>query len=624
MFEKIAWGAAGLAAGSLIPAAALSVDYLIVNRQEAAVAAMVSRNPVYFFLGIVPVLAALLTVLYVHYRALLKEKSEELEQARGQLENTEQQAEIRNLMKELSVNLDHLVDITNNIREGICVVDKNHAIEFGYNRQFLEMFGQGDYIGKSLYDTIFRDIPAPVKKELSDFLGLCFTNTATSDDMINDVNPVSRFTLLRNEDMKVRERIMVSKVVRIKNLSGDVENVMFIFNDITLDEKLDIAFERQEKAFQDELEVMSLIYKNDRDIVNSFIDEMNAVLEKIQDRYVDIRQDETNTDLLYDIQSIVHLIKGEAFSLGFNEIALAARDFEEFIKVIGARPVTMENNLRIIELYEALYGTINKVNSVAQKMFSSGPAAGGPGEEEVVLKADKYREIRDALSDIVGNYRKRNMLTRDLVNLQKKIDHLDYIDMNLLRRELAMVNEKAAMENNKRSILNFIYDVDGLSEGEYRALKEVLIHLIRNSVAHGIEDVRTRRERRKDDAGRINIHLYEEDSGYAVLYSDDGAGFDLEKIKARAVAGGLITRGQADRMTEKEIIRLVFRKGFSTNEDPDMVSGVGIGMSAVREAVTNTLKGSLRITNKPGRGITGKIFFPAGSRPALSESEVRQ
>lgn len=614
MLEKIIWGAAGSAAGAAVSAAAVGLNYLLFAGRESGFGEMIRNVPSLLVLILVPLLAGGGAVMRVHYRALLRRKSEELALVRSRIDNPEQQEEIKKMMEELSVNLDHLVDITNNIREGICVVDRRSAIEYGYNRQFLEMFGQGDYTGKSIFDTIFRDLPDATKKELSQFLDLCFTNTATSDNMINELNPVSRFTLISNEEWKVRERILVSKIIRIKNLSGDIENVMFIFNDITLDEKLDIAFEKQERAFQDELVVMSVIYKNDRDLVNSFISEMNTILEKIQNRYVDIRQDEVNTDILYDIQSTVHLIKGEAFSLEFTEIAEAAKNFEDFIKAIHGAPVTMENNLKIIELYEALYGTIQKVNVIAQKMFAPATAAAGfTGEDEIVLKSARYQEIKGALAGIVENYRERNQLTRELVTLQKKIEHLNYIDMNLLKKELALVNEKAALQHGKRSILNFIYDVDGLSIDHYRALKEILIHLIRNSIAHGIEDVETRRSRRKDDAGRINIHVYQEDSGYMVLYSDDGAGFNLEKIKERAVANKLISRRQADRLSEGDIIKLVFRKGFSTSENPDMVSGVGIGMSAVRDAIMKSLKGSLRIANRPGRGMSGKIYFPAVS-----------
>ena len=612
MFEKLAWGAAGSAVGALVPAAAVGLQYITSSVRGAAFGEAIARNPALLFLVLVPVLAGLISVMRVHYLAELRGKSEELEQVRGRIDNPEQQEEIRKMMEELSVNLDHLVDITNNIREGICVVDRTNNIEYGYNRQFIEMFGPGEYTGKSIFDTIFHELPDLTKTELKQFLDLCFTNTATSDSMINDLNPAARFTLISNEEFKVRERILVSKIVRIKNISGDIENVMFIFNDITLDEKLDIAFEKQEKAFQDELGIMSVIYRNDRDVMNSFIGEMNTVLEKIQGRYIDIRQDEVNRDALYDIQSTVHLVKGEAFSLGLTEIAEAAKNFEDFIKMIHDAPVTMDNNLKIIELYEALYGTIKKVNAIAQKMFAPGAAAVA-GEDEIVLKSARYQEIKGALAGIIENYRERNMLTRELVSLQNKIEHLSFIDMNLLKKEIALVNEKAAVEHGKRSILNFIYDVDGLSVSHYRALKEILVHLIRNSIAHGIEDVETRRSKRKDDTGRINIHIYQEESGYTVLYSDDGAGFNLEKIRERAVANKLVSRRQADRLTEQEVVKLVFRKGFSTSDAPDMVSGVGIGMSAVRDAVTKSLKGSLRIANRPGRGLSCKIFFPAAS-----------
>lgn len=613
MNDAIKWGGGGAIIGTLVPGAALIVDMIVGERTGGGIIEWIVRNPSNLVLFAMPLFVSIGAVLYGTSRKDLIARTRELEFLRSQLNDTEQQEEIRKLMEELSVNLDHLVDITNNIREAICVVDRNHAIEFGYNKSFLDIFGQGEYIGKSIYDTIFSDMPPVQKKELREFLDLCFENTATSDDMINDVNPIHRFSILAREEAGVREKILRSKVVRIKNLSGAVENVMIIFNDITLDEKLDVAFEKQEKAFQDELEIMAVIYKNEREIMMSFISETTSILDRIQNRYVDIRQDEYNTDILLDIQGAVHLIKGEAFSLGFNDVAQAAKKFEDYLKAAASQVVTMEVNLGLIETYESLYERINRVNAISQKLFSLGGGLANAAPDDVVLDARRYEEIKSDLTSIVESYRRRKALTRELLNFQRTFEHLDYLDLRVMGKELSLINEKAAMQYGKRSVLNFIYDVDGLPEVLYRALKEVLVHLIRNSIAHGIEELAVRRERQKDDAGRINIHLYQEGKDYVVMYSDDGAGFDIEKIRHRAVEKNIVAKSAAVRLPEKDVLRLIFNADFSTTADPDMVSGLGIGMTAVKNAVSRSLKGRLLITNRPGKGMLGKIVFPAAT-----------
>ncbi len=609
MIKKILYGVIGFAAGALFPVSALMVDHLFVHQQNSPITTLL-HNPVHFFILLYPALFAVAVVAFMNIRERLSLASEELEYFESQLNASGQQDEIDKLVQELSANLEHLVEITNNIHEGICVIDRNLNIEYGYNQPFIGMFGKMEYNGKSVFDTIFRHVAGSIKKELKEYLDLCFTNTATSDDMINGVNPVGRFTYPNSEAGAMQETILKSKIVRMKNQAGTIKNVMFIFNDITLDENVDVAFKKSEKAFDDEMSIMSSIYRNDKDLVINFINEMNDVLEKIQERYMEIEQDRENARLLDEIQGIVHLIKGEAFSLGFEGIAHAAKNMEDFIKTIGDADVTMEINLQIIEHYEEIYSMVNTVNSVAQKLFSIGEGTGKISKDSITINIGQFDELKKSLRDILGKYRKSSLKIMELLHLQKKVEHLDFMDMAVLRKELNLISEKSALQYNKRILLNFIYDIDGLPKREYRSLKEVLVHLIRNSAAHGIEDVAKRRERDKYDEGRINIHIFSENSEYSVLYSDDGGGFDLKKIASTAIAQKLISPERAARLTEKETLTLVFKNGFSTKEDPDMVSGAGIGMSAVGHTVLNSLHGTLKISNKPGIGVSLKMSFP--------------
>ncbi len=613
MRKIILWGFAGFAAGLIFPAASFVADISMAGRSFVS-AGIVTLGPAYLIMLLFPAVLAAAGSAVGLFRSRLSDATSELEYLKGQLQNTEQQAEIGKLMEELSVNLDHLVDITNNIHEGICILDRNLKIEYGYNKAFLEIFGSADYIGKSVMDTVFQNLLGDVKKELREYMDLCFVNTSASDDMMNDVNPVARFSFLSADAGSVREKILKTKMVRIKNFSGDVENLMFIFNDITLDQKIDLAFEKKERAFQDEMSIMELIYKNDKDLMVSFINEMNDVLERIQAKYGEIRQNEKNTQLLYDIQGIVHLIKGEAFSLGFEEIAVAAREMEDYIKSVHDHVLTMEINLKIIELYESIFSMVNKVNLIAQKLFSIGAGTRKTASESSAIPVRQLDDLKNALKGLVEKYRGGTLDIKDLHLVQRKADHLDFTDLGLLRKELSLIHEKSAIQYGKRSELNFIYDIDGLPEREYRLLKEVLVHLIRNSIAHGIEDVSVRREKGKDDSGRINIHLFQENSNCTLLYSEDGAGFDLEKIVGRAVELKLIDRKKAENLTDRDVINIVFRSGFSTNVETDMVSGVGIGMSAVKHTVLHGLNGTLKIMNRPNKGISVKLSFPIRPR----------
>jgi two-component system chemotaxis sensor kinase CheA len=196
------------------------------------------------------------------------------------------------------------------------------------------------------------------------------------------------------------------------------------------------------------------------------------------------------------------------------------------------------------------------------------------------------------------------------MQFQKNMEQLNWVNLGLLKKELQLISEKTSVKHNRHAILNFIYDVDGMPETKYRLLREALVHLIRNSIAHGIEDTAGRRARKKEETGRINIHIFQENNSYTVLYSDDGAGFNIDLIRKKAVETGLVSEGDAAGLTENEIIGFIFRSGFSTASETDMVAGVGIGMSVVKNNIIHSLKGVLKIKNRPERGIAVTMSFP--------------
>jgi PAS domain-containing protein len=605
MNELIRWALYGAGAGLLFPLVALAAGFVRVwtGGVWAPGLELWITLPAPLFAGLAGALhgrvrrdAAALAVEHAHIRE--------------QLENTEQQEEVHKLMKELSVYLDHLVDITNNIQEAICVVDRAYNIEVGYNKRFTEIFGPKDYAGRSVFDTIFTHLWGALKKEVHEFVDLCFEGGTTADSMLNDVNPVSKFTYLYHLQGEEREKVIKSRIVRIKNVSGGVENVMFIFDDVTLEERTEQEIQVRERAFQDELGIMTLIFKNDRDLVVDFINGMNDVIVKIQEQYQDIVQDAENRDILYKILGMAHLVKGEAFSLGFDEIATSAKEFETYIKGIAEGIVTLEQNLNIIEYYEGLYGKIDRVNGIARRLFSIGEGTQKVGRDLVTMDAHHFGEFKRAIQDMVVRHRENNLKIEDLLQFQKSMEQLNWTSLGTLRRELQLVSEKSLVQFDKKAVLNFIYDIDGLPESTYRFLKEVLIHLVRNSVAHGIEPPDERKRKNKEEAGRVNVHVYQENGGYTVLYSDDGAGFDLEKIRRKAAERGLLEGRDPFALSENETVGLVFKKGFSTAGESNMVAGVGIGMSAVRDIVVHSLEGVLRVKNRPDLGVSIKMSFP--------------
>jgi two-component system chemotaxis sensor kinase CheA len=138
-------------------------------------------------------------------------------------------------------------------------------------------------------------------------------------------------------------------------------------------------------------------------------------------------------------------------------------------------------------------------------------------------------------------------------------------------------------------------------------LSDPLMHLIRNSMDHGIESKELREARGKH--ATANIHLSARHSGASVLIgvSDDGGGIDAEAVRSRAIERGLTTENA--QLSEQEIFSFIFQPGFSTAKQVTDVSGRGVGMDVVRQKV-DSLRGSIEVASKPGEGTGVTLRLP--------------
>lgn len=136
-----------------------------------------------------------------------------------------------------------------------------------------------------------------------------------------------------------------------------------------------------------------------------------------------------------------------------------------------------------------------------------------------------------------------------------------------------------------------------------------IIHLLRNSVDHGIEDPKERETLRKPRKGKVTLKAAHEENHIVITISDDGRGIDPQKIKASALKKGFVTQEEICRMTDKELIFLIFRSGVSTAKQITDISGRGVGMDIVRNHIEK-LNGMVDIESKVGEGTTFTIKLP--------------
>lgn len=136
-----------------------------------------------------------------------------------------------------------------------------------------------------------------------------------------------------------------------------------------------------------------------------------------------------------------------------------------------------------------------------------------------------------------------------------------------------------------------------------------LVHIIRNSCDHGIEDPETRKAAGKPEKGIVQLKAYNEGNHIVIEIVDDGKGLDADMLKSKSIEKGIITEREADAMSDKEAFSLIFKPGFSTAAKVTNVSGRGVGMDVVKTNIEK-LNGIIDIESEVGKGTVMKLKIP--------------
>ena len=141
------------------------------------------------------------------------------------------------------------------------------------------------------------------------------------------------------------------------------------------------------------------------------------------------------------------------------------------------------------------------------------------------------------------------------------------------------------------------------------AIRDPLTHIVRNCCDHGIEKPEVRQTKGKPPTGKLSLRAFHEGGQVNIEISDDGAGIDLQRLKDKALAKGLVRSDQVERMTEREILNLIFLPGFSTAQQVTSVSGRGVGMDVVKTNIEK-IGGAADLVSRPGEGTTVRLKIP--------------
>ncbi|HKS73088.1 MAG TPA: chemotaxis protein CheA, partial [Terriglobales bacterium] len=227
--------------------------------------------------------------------------------------------------------------------------------------------------------------------------------------------------------------------------------------------------------------------------------------------------------------------------------------------------------------------------------------------------------LQQALNEFARIYPKESMRgrfadamafqARVLNDLQRSVMKIRMVPVEqLFRRFPRMVRDVAKQCGRQVELAVSGQDTD-LDKSILDAIAEPLTHLVRNAVGHGIETPVERQRLGKPAQGTIRLGAYHHGNQVIVEVSDDGAGIDLQKVKAKAIEQQIATSEEVAHMSENEIMNLVFRPGFSTADEITEIAGRGVGLDVV-QSVLQRLKGTVSVETRPGQGTTFRLKLP--------------
>ncbi|MBQ8117174.1 MAG: chemotaxis protein CheA [Lachnospiraceae bacterium] len=485
-----------------------------------------------------------------------------------------------------------------------------------------------------------------VQPEMIDVLFQCldaleeYTNNIqqTTDEGTNDNEPlIKMLNDILNKEIAAKEEPKAE--TKAENAAGEAGGSDKKWYDIALDDSQIHVIEEAKKSGQK-------VYG-----INVTIQE--SCILKAARAFLVFKAIEENGEILVSNPSAQD-VEDEKFDRDFTLIVVSelelddviklAADVSEIEKVIG-EPLALEKtkNYRPLDDEPAPAAAAEKTKPAAveekpkQQQTAAPAAKSGTEKKPAAGKPVVNRTVRvdieklDVLMNLVSELiiAKNSLVSasgleqNNSSGFNEQIEYLESVTTNLHESvmKVRMVPIESVVSKFPRMIRDLsktlnkkmeLYMTGEETELDRTVVDEIgdpLMHLLRNSADHGLEDAELRKQRGKNPVGSIFLDAYQDGNNVVIEVRDDGNGIDTEAVKQKAIERGTITPEQAENMSEKEIIDLLFLPSFSTAKKVTDVSGRGVGLDVVKSKI-ESLSGEVEVKSKLGEGSTWTIRLP--------------
>jgi two-component system, chemotaxis family, sensor kinase CheA len=453
---------------------------------------------------------------------------------------------------------DEIAAMKDSMKIGLFFMDSNLVIQDHYSRYLEEMLSETELFGRTLTDVIADSVTPNELKTIKDYFDMVIEQTF-DQEMLDDINPLNElhYVNARTNDRKVFQ----CGFATVEQARGDVFILVTVY-DITAKVELQKRLAEEQNKRQEEMQSVFELIQVEPGVFADFKEdieyEFNAIDKVLKDKQL------STHEALVKIYQSVHAIKSNAVILGLNVFGTKVHALESMIKKLREQEEE-------VPFSEMLNLTMNI--------------------EKLSNEREGFKIILDKLQSHTrgGGDKKQNV--------------------NILVESLAKTVEKAAADMEKK--VRFVskdVELAAIENGPRRVMKEILMQLIRNSVAHGIEKPKERAAKGKNETGIVKLSIKMVNNVINIVLMDDGAGLNYKKISEKAVRGRIIKKEDAN--NKEMLLKAIFAPGFSTADTEGMHAGRGIGLNLVRDRLKE-VHGAIKVRSEPNKGTAFILAIPA-------------
>ena len=489
-------------------------------------------------------------------------------------------------------------DILGTVKEGLFLIDSDFRIGKAHSAALGPLMRRERFDDMTFEDLLFGLVPEKTLETAMKYVKLLW-GERVNENLIKSINPLAEVEVNLDHHGGRDIRYLEFDFHRVKG-DGGARQVLVSVNDVT--SRVLLARELKESQASNPVQMdmlLGILRVESRQLVG-FLSDSDATLKLINTVLkVPARDDGAFRQKIDQMFREMHKLKGEAAVLGLVTVESRAHAFEDMLKELRERPELSGNDfLPLLVRLDDLFAHFKSVRELIDQLDGLRAAAqvgAVTGGATMMVPAVALPPSR--------------LHPQSHPQSQPQSQPLSPRPAQDVTNGLEALAQRIAGDLGKKVRL-VATGLEHVPSDYLRTVRAVAIQLVRNAVVHGIEEAPLRLCNGKNDTGTLHLEFTYGGDGLEMIFQDDGAGLIADLIKAAAIRRGTISPEDAQSLNAKAAIGLIFRPGFSTQEEASKDAGRGVGLDVVWKTVRG-LGGKISVSSAPGKFTRFKIQLPA-------------